>query len=322
MRAWPVLRLLLPPGTVGSYTQEASITATATCVYDLTQGGVITQVNPGEMGFGYTTAPVVTVNSSGSGGTGLTVTANVNSGQVTSYTITNRGSGYTSCPAITVAAAPPAPTPIPILDQRRGTSTYSDKVRVDDFGCAADGVTDNTQCINDAIAYATNNGSTAGTIAFTANKTYYVAKVTGYMPTAADDGSAPASGDTCAISNAAQHPPIAGSACVPLAPETPGQLGFSIRVPDGLTIYGNSATILSAFSEYSTSFTLAPPFSAVFGSEQQITSFSVYDLTVSHAFIAWASPGFAGEWLFRGVNTNSTGISILQTSYNCRSFEI
>lgn len=311
---------LIPPGTTGTYTQGNAITATTTCVYDLTRGGLITQVNPGALGIGYTTAPTVSVNNTGTGGTGLAVTANVTSGQISSYTITNGGSGYTNCPVITIASPSLAPNPIPVLDQRRGTSTYSTVVRVDDFGCAADGVTDDTQCINNAIAFATKNGTSPGTISFTANRTYYVAQVTGYMPTGADDGSAPASGDTCAMSNAAQHPPIAGSACVPLTPETPGQLGFSIRVPDNLTIYGNSATLKGAFGELSTTFTLAPPYIAMFGAEQQYVYYTVRDLNIAHAFIGWACPEFGGEWQFHNVNTNTTGISILANVLQLSTF--
>jgi hypothetical protein len=302
---------LIPSGTTGSYTQSAAQKATAACVYDLTQGGKITQVNPAALGLGYTSSPLVTVTNTGTNGSGLAVTANVTGGQVSSYTIVNGGSGYTSCPSVSVAAPPAAPAAIPVLDQRKGAATYGAVVRVDDFGCAADGVTDDTECINNAISWATNNGASSGSIALTSGKTYYVTQVMGYMPTGADDGSAPASGDTCAMANAAQTPPIAGSACVPLPPETPGQLGFAIRVPNGLTIYGNSATIKSNFSEFSTSFSLAPPFIAMFGSEQSYGGISVYDLTITHAFIGWAVPGSTGYWLFRNVNTNSVGISIL-----------
>ncbi len=77
-------------------------------------------------------------------------------------TTTNGGSGYTTCPVITVAAPPAVSATIPILDQRRGATSYSAEVRVDDFGCAADGVTDDTQCFNDAIQYATQGGTRTG----------------------------------------------------------------------------------------------------------------------------------------------------------------
>ncbi len=300
---------LIPVGTTGSYTQNNAYPASATCVYSLATGGTITQVNPGALGYGYVSTPTVTVNNSGSGGSGLAVVANVVGGQVTSYTITNGGSGYYACPWIAVAAPAPAAAPIPVLDQRRGMTTYSTAVRVDDFGCAGDGVTDDTMCINNAISYVTSNGTTGGTISFTSGKTYYVTQVTGYMPTAADDGTAPASGDTCVKSNAANG--VTGSACTNLPPETPGELGFAIKVPNGLTIYGNGAVIKSNFSAYSTSFSMAPPDIAIFGSDQSVSSFTVRDLSVTYAFIAFASPGYASYWNFRNVGTGSVGVSIL-----------
>src|SRR5262249_42018811 len=153
-----------------------------------------------------------------------------------------------------------------------------------DFGCAGDGSTDDTQCINNAIVSATANGTKAGSIAFTGGKTYLVTNITGYMPTAADDGSVPASGDTCSRSNAAQTPPISGSTCVAIAPETPGSLGFAIRVPNSLTIFGNGAMIQSNFNSSSTSFTLAKPDIAIFGSEKAYQNLTVRDLNINQAF--------------------------------------
>ena len=119
------------------------------------------------------------------------------------------------------------------------------------------------------------------------------------MQTASDDGTAPSTGDTCVQSNTANG--VTGSACTNLPPETPGELGYAIKVPNGLTIYGNNATIKSNFSAYSTSFGLAPPDIAIFGSDQSISSFSVNDLSVEYAFIAFASPGYASYWYFRNV---------------------
>ena len=136
--------------------------------------GVITSVFPGQLGLGYTTTPGVAVTAGASGGIGLAVTANVVGGQVTRYTVANGGSGYASCPAISVAAPPAAAAPVPVLDQRRGVTSYSAEVRVDDFGCAADGVTDDTQCFNAAINVVTANGTRAGAITLTQGKTYYI----------------------------------------------------------------------------------------------------------------------------------------------------
>ncbi len=298
---------LIPPGTSGSYTQNDAYQATATCVYSVAAGGAITQVNPGALGYGYQSTPAVAV--SGGGGSGFAVNANVVGGQVTSYTITNPGSGYTSCPTISVAAPASATTPVPVLDQRKGMNAYSPVVRVDDFGCAGDGVTDDTVCINNAISYATAGGTTSGAISFTSGKNYYVGTVTGYMPTAADDGTAPPTGDTCVQSNAANG--VSGSACTNLPPETPGMLGYAIKVEPGLTIYGNGANIRSAFSAGSTTFNMAFPDIAIFASETTVMNFTVNDLNVQYAFVAFASPGYAAYWKFRNVSTSSVGVSIL-----------
>jgi len=298
---------LIPPLTSGQYLQNASIPATATCIYDTTQGGKITQVTPGSLGYGYAAIPLVTW--SGGGGSGLSVTANITGGQVTSYTVANGGSGFTGCPAISVGTPAVGAAPIPILDQRRGVTTYSPSVRVDDFGCAGNGVTDDTLCINSAIAYATSDGVTPGSITFTNGRSYAVTQVTGYMATASDDGTAPASGDTCVKSNAANG--IGGSACVPLSPEIPGQLGYAIRVPNGLTIFGNGATIVSNFSATATTFSLAPPYIAMFASDAQISALTVNDLNINNAFIGFASPGEASGWLIRNVTTHAVGVSLL-----------
>jgi hypothetical protein len=294
---------LIPPGTAGTYAQGATITATAQCMYDATQGGAVTAVLPGELGLGYVTAPTVTITSST--GSGLAVTANVSGGQVTSYTITNGGAGYTSCPAISVASPPAAASPAPILDQRRGVTTYSSEVRVDDFGCAADGVTDDTQCFNDAIEYVTQNGTRAGSVALTQGKTYYIGTITGYLQTAWDDGTAPST-DTCG-----------GVACTNLPPETPGYLGYAIRVPSSqafpLTIYGNGASIVSSYSTTAAAlptYTMSAPYFAVFGSDQGISDWNLYDVNISRAFIGAATRG-AAYWRWDRVSMGEVGMVAL-----------
>jgi hypothetical protein len=307
---------LIPPATSGTYTQNNAYQATATCVYNVAAGGTITGVYPGSLGYGYANTPAVTV--SGGGGSGLAVTANVVGGQVTSYTVTNPGTGYTGCPSIAVAAPAAAATPIPVLDQRKDMNTYSAVVRVDDFGCAGDGVTDDTICINNAISFATANGTKNGAVSFSSGKVYYVAQVTGYMQTAWDDGTAPTTGDTCVQSNAANG--ISGSTCTNLPPETPGELGFAIKALAGLTIYGNGALIKSNFNPYSTTFTLAPPYIAIFASDSSVTNFEVNDLTVSSAFIAFATPGYGSYWNFRNVTTTDTGVSILANVLQLSNF--
>jgi len=302
---------LIPPGTTGSYAQAPTATATALCVYDPTQGGAVTAVAPGQLGLGYVTAPVVTVTNSA--GSGLAVTANVSSGQVTSYTVVNGGSGYTSCPTITVAAPPAAPAPAPVLDQRRGVTSYSAEVRVDDFGCAADGVTDDTQCFNDAIEYATQNGSRAGSITLTQGKTYFIGTITGYLQTAWDDGTAPST-DTCG-----------GVPCMNLPPETPGYLGYAIKILSGqstpLTIYGNGATIVSSYSVPSlATYTMSAPFFAVFGSDQAIGAWNLYDININRAFIGAATKS-AAYWRWDRVSMDGAGIAALLGSSQYDTFK-
>ncbi len=297
---------LIPPATSGTYAQYAAMTATAQCNYDPATGGGITGVFPGQLGMGYLTAPAVTVTTpAGATGAGLAVTANVSGGQVTSYTVTNPGSGYAGCPTIVVAAPPAASAPAPILDQRRGVTTYSADVRVDDFGCAADGVTDDTQCFNDAIQYATAGGTRAGSVTLTQGKTYFVGTITGYMQTAWDDGTAPDT-DTCG-----------GVPCTNLAPETPGYLGYAIRIPSGqatpLTIYGNGATIQSSFTTTVAglpTYTLSAPFFAVFGSDAPIAAWNLYDVNINRAFIG-AETKSAAYWRWDRVSMNEVGIATL-----------
>ena len=301
---------LIPPATSGTYTQFAAMAATALCTFDPATGGGITGVFPGALGLGYGTTgsigPAVTVTTpTGATGSGLAVTANVVGGQVTSYTVTNPGSGYSVCPAIAVAAPPAAVAPTPVLDQRRGLTSYSADVRVDDFGCAADGVTDDTQCFNDAIQYATAGGTRAGSVTLTQGKTYFVGTITGYMQTAWDDGTAPST-DTCG-----------GAPCTNLPPETPGYVGYAIKIPSGqttpLTIYGNGATIQSSFTSTvaeSPTYTLSAPFFAMFGSDAPISAWNLYDININHAFIG-AEAKSAAYWRWDKVSMNEFGIATL-----------
>lgn len=305
--------VVIPPGTPGTYAQAATMQATAQCVYDPLTGGQVTAVLPGSLGLGYAAAPAVTV--SGGGGSGLAVTANVAGGQVTSYTVTNQGSGYTSCPTITVAAPPAASAPTPVLDQRRGATTYSADVRVDDFGCAGDGVTDDTQCFNNAIEYATQGGTRQGSVTLTQGKTYFVGTITGYMQTAWDDGTAPAT-DTCG-----------GVACTNIAPETPGYLGYAVKIPSTqsypLTIYGNGAWIVSNYSIVAAtagSYTMSAPYFAVFGSDGAINSFNLRDVNISNAFIGVAARGGA-YWQWDNVRMGGVGMIALLGSSQYNSFK-
>ena len=303
---------LIPVGTTGSYAQGAAMGATAQCVYNPLTGGVVTQVFPGQLGEGYTSAPAVT--ASGGGGSGLAITASVSGGAVTSYAVTSGGSGYTSCPAIAVAAPPAAATPIPVLDERRGVTSYSADVRVDDFGCAADGVTDDTQCLNNAIGYATQNGTRAGSVTFSQGKTYFIGTITGYMQTAWDDGTAPST-DTCG-----------GVACTNIAPETPGYLGYAVRVQSGqstpLTIFGNGATIASSFNSTAAgaaTYAMSAPYLAIFGSDQGIGGWNLYDLNFSNVFVGAATKS-AGYWRWERVSMNGGAVGVLLGSSQYDSF--
>ena len=60
--------------------------------------------NLGPNGFGYLTAPTVTII--GGGGSGASATANLTGTSVSSLTIINPGSGYTSAPTVTIAPPP------------------------------------------------------------------------------------------------------------------------------------------------------------------------------------------------------------------------
>ena len=229
-------------------------------------------------------------------------------------TTTNAGSGYTSCPTIAVAAPPAAAAPAPVLDQRRGVTSYSAEVRVDDFGCAADGVTDDTQCFNNAIQYATQNGTRAGSVTLTQGKTYFIGTITGYLQTAWDDGTAPST-DTCG-----------GVACTNLAPETPGYLGYAIRIPstqsNSLTIYGNGATIVSSYTAtqaQAATYTMSAPYFAVFGSDQVISSWNLYDININRAFIGVATKS-AAYWRWDRVSMDGIGIAVLAGSSQYDSF--
>ena len=177
-----------------------------------------------------------------------------------------------------------------------------------------DGVTDDTQCFNNAIEYAMQGGTRAGSITLTQGKTYFVGTITGYMQTAWDDGTAPST-DTCG-----------GVACTNIAPETPGYLGYAVRIPSSeanpLTIYGNGATIVSSFTSAaasSASYSMSAPYFALFGSDQVVGSFNLYDVNLSHVFIGVATKS-AAYWQWDRVRMNSVGMVALLGSSQYDSF--
>jgi hypothetical protein len=76
---------------------------TSGLVYDMYDDQYSTEVQGINLisgGYGYTTAPTITI--SGGGGSGAAATAVVNSGQIVSVNITSRGIGYTSAPTVTI----------------------------------------------------------------------------------------------------------------------------------------------------------------------------------------------------------------------------
>jgi len=81
----------------------------ATAVATITTGaGTLISTNITNIGSGYTSVPSVSV--SGGGGSGATISAGIQNGNVVVLTVTNPGSGYTSAPTITIAAPPSGTT--------------------------------------------------------------------------------------------------------------------------------------------------------------------------------------------------------------------
>lgn len=80
----------------------------AKAVATVADGAVVAVAVEGTGGFGYTSAPIVTVTTP-TGGTAADISATVENGAVTSFTINNGGSGYTIAPSVTVAPPPPLP---------------------------------------------------------------------------------------------------------------------------------------------------------------------------------------------------------------------
>jgi hypothetical protein len=125
------------------------------------------------------------------------------------------------------------------------------------------------------------------------------------MQTAWDDGTAPST-DTCG-----------GVPCTNLPPETPGYIGYAIKIPSGqstpLTIYGNGATIESSFTTpvaESATYTTSAPFFAVFGSDGGISAWNLYDINIGRAFIGVAAKAGA-YWRWDKVSLNGIGMAVL-----------
>ena len=90
---WNPLSAVAPGQAEGTASGTATIAA-----------GKVVSISVGAQGYGYTSAPTVTL--AGGGGSGATATASLTSDKVTSFSVTAGGSGYTSAPNVIVA--PPA----------------------------------------------------------------------------------------------------------------------------------------------------------------------------------------------------------------------
>ena len=176
-----------------SSSQYAAQTATATCSADPTNGTIT--VIPVIFGQGYVTAPTVTVSGVPSGASVGTVTANLTGSQVTSYTVSS-SSGFQNstpsqgCPVVITVASPPTPTaPVANILQSNAVTAFQAGIRVDDFGCVGDGVTDDTLCFNNAIQYAATQKSKA--VILTQGKNYFLGSFTGTYRAGGDNGVVP-----------------------------------------------------------------------------------------------------------------------------------
>lgn len=97
------IRPLLYPVVDLNLASEEDIAATYKQAFaTATINGFVTNVFPITPGSGYTSTPIVVIDSPTSG-TKATAIANVVGGSVTSYTITNQGSGYASNPNVTLS---------------------------------------------------------------------------------------------------------------------------------------------------------------------------------------------------------------------------
>lgn len=205
--------------------------------------GTIISVTPLILGEGYNCAalPSYTLTTATSG-TPAVITPNCVSEQITSYTITNPGTGYPQnfpIPQL-VMGLPPANPTFNKVDLRQGPQAYHDVIRVDDYGCKGDGFngtgTDNTSCINQAIAAAVAIAAAhqigQPAISFTPGGRYNVNSTPFNELAGGDDGSAPQAG-TC----------NGGGSCVALAPLPRAQVPCSVKLPGNLIIYGNNSAL-------------------------------------------------------------------------------
>ena len=191
---------LFNPTASGTWSQPTASTATAGCIVNPVAGTV--SIYPLYVGFNYTgTTVAVTATVKGgqpAGATIGTVTGNVVSGQVTSYTITGANSGFGNginqdgCPLTLAVTAPPASVvPISVARLNNGTQAYGAFVDVDDFGCVHDGVTDDTACIQNWLNYISANSTRVSKGVMGSHEQYYVGTANNTYQAAHDDGTIP-----------------------------------------------------------------------------------------------------------------------------------
>ena len=380
----PVLSL---SGATGSFIQYNYGIATAQCVVDQTTG--LLNITPKYIGYGYTSAPTVTITNSHSAIATVSATANVVGGSVTSYNVTssstwnNIGSASLNCPVTISVAAPPTPaTSQTIIKSTGGVTAFQPFIRVDDFGCAGDGTTDDTTCFNNAMQYAVTTKSKA--VALTQGKSYYLGSFTGTYQAGGDNGAVPiaatlsctassgivsgcsitsggsgmlstagsiktnASGSgsgatftstlvACDITHCPSNtngyyvsaitasggtgypnsfteyigPTCAGIPCTNLAPNY-SQVGYSINVPQNITIIGNGATVTSGFNNTAkTTYPYLTESSNPGASFPYGTSFlmssgvTVRDLTITNTFIGFS---YSSYDTFDNITVSNNGM--------------
>lgn len=182
------------------------------------------------------------------------------------------------------------PNSISIDSQVRGSLGYRRALPLDMYGCLGDGLTDDTDCWNAAVAAAIATGVNA--IEATPFHTYIVNKTLGGYPLPRDYGECP-SGST-----------VGGSACTNLSPESQVLQAYSIWLPNNFIIYGNNAIVSSNNSNIP-----SPSIPAIFLCEANLDS--VIEDPTNHTP---AYPGCQGLQIYNlNVNGGTTPLFVAGT---------
>lgn len=197
----PASAIAVNAGLTGTWFQPVSQTAGVSCTSDPTTGQLTFFATSPGSGYTTSTIPITISNIIAPGSPSIgTVTGNIVAGGLNSFTITGANSGWgapgfaSSCPLTATAQAPPAAvTPISVARLNAGVQGYSPLINADDFGCAGDGVTDDTLCLNFALQYAfTHPGSSGfGELDLGAEKVYYSGQSTATHQGAFHTGAVP-----------------------------------------------------------------------------------------------------------------------------------